>query len=52
MEFTEWMAQVEALFQSELHTTASSSGWVWSAIFEEGMTPREAFEDYLHTIAR
>jgi len=48
--FTEWMAQVEALFTERLEMSATRTGWVWQAIFEEGLSPEQAVADYMGTL--
>nr|CAI3971238.1 hypothetical protein ORM20_00189 [Ochrobactrum phage ORM_20] len=48
--FQEWYSQLTELFLTKLSRHPSSAGWEWKAIYEEGLTPLQAFTDYIETL--
>lgn len=46
-KFTEWMKRVDAICVDRLSAPADClTDYSWLSAFEDGLTPREAFDDY------
>jgi hypothetical protein len=50
MTYETWFSELVTIFASfETNTHPQDTGWNWQAIYEEGLTPREAYEDWSDT---
>lgn len=48
MTYELWMEELTELFAGSEYT-AEGSGWVWLSVYEEGLSPSEAFSEYMLT---
>lgn len=52
MTLEQWYEEVKELFNSNLRMEPTETGWDWEGIYKEGLTPKEAYEDYLYVSGR